>query len=230
MSLENGNTINNNSFITIDTILNNNGTDYYYDDRCKESDRYDFSREDNDITNETSDNSRPTVIYRFKFTEQFMEELYKFSKIHQYDDRKDFKEAWKVWTEENEDIINEESVRLNNLGYPKEGDIIDKMFKSARYYFRKKSTEKKQPIQRRQYISVTRELLDAMDNHIEENMFKEEYQPKTGFVSFCKGNEKVLKESLTKIFEQGIKDSELIQDKIKKTYKNRYFMLTQNKK
>ena len=230
MSLENGNTINNNSFITIDTILNNNGTDYYYDDRCKESDRYDFSREDNDITNETSDNSRPTVIYRFKFTEQFMEELYKFSKIHQYDDRKDFKEAWKVWTEENEDIINEESVRLNNLGYPKEGDIIDKMFKSARYYFRKKSTEKKQPIQRRQYISVTRELLDAMDNHIEENMLKEDYQPKTGFVSFCKGNEKVLKESLTKIFEQGIKDSELIQDKIKKTYKNRYFMLTQNKK
>jgi len=229
MSLENGNTINNNSFITIDTILNNNGTDYYYDDRCKESDRYDFSREDNDITNETSDNSRPTVIYRFKFTEQFMEELYKFSKIHQYDDRKDFKEAWKVWTEENEDIINEESVRLNNLGYPKEGDIIDKMFKSARYYFRKKSTEKKQPIQRRQYISVTRELLDAMDNHIEENMLKEDYQPKTGFVSFCKGNEKVLKESLTKIFEQGIKDSDLIQDKIKKTYKNRYFMLTQIK-
>ena len=158
-----------------------------------------------------------------------MEELYKFSKIHQYDDRKDFKEAWKVWTEENEDIINEESVRLNNLGYPKEGDIIDKMFKSARYYFRKKSTEKKQPIQRRQYISVTRELLDAMDNHIEENMLKEDYQPKTGFVSFCKGNEKVLKESLTKIFEQGIKDSELIQDKIKKTYKNRYFMLTQIK-
>ena len=229
MSLENGNTINNNSFITIDTILNNNGTDYYYDDRCKESDRYDFSREDNDITNETSDNSRPTVIYRFKFTEQFMEELYKFSKIHQYDDRKDFKEAWKVWTEENEDIINEESVRLNNLGYPKEGDIIDKMFKSARYYFRKKSTEKKQPIQRRQYISVTRELLDAMDNHIEENMLKEDYQPKTGFVSFCKGNEKVLKESLTKIFEQGIKDSELIQDKIKKTYKNRYFMLVSKK-
>ena len=229
MSLENGITINNNSFITIDTILNNNGTDYHYDDRFKESNRYDFTREDNDITNETSDNSRPTVIYRFKFTEQFMEELYKFSKIHQYDDRKDFKEAWKVWTEENEDIINEESQRLNNLGYPKEGDIIDKMFKSARYYFRKKSTEKKQPIQRRQYISVTRELLDAMDNHIEENMFKEEYQPKTGFVSFCKGNEKVLKESLTKIFEQGVKDSELIQDKIKKTYKNRYFMLTQIK-
>ena len=36
-------------------------------------------------------------IYRYKFTEHFMEELYEFSKIHQYDARKDFKEAWKIW-------------------------------------------------------------------------------------------------------------------------------------
>ena len=156
-----------------------------------------------------------------------MEDLYKFSKIHQYDDRKDFKEAWKVWTEENEDIIDEEMRRLLNLGY--EGDILNKMFKSARYYFRKKSTEKKEPKQRRQYISVNRELLDAMDTHIEENIYGDDYQPKTGFLTFCKDNEKVLKETIAKIFEQGIKDSQLIEDKIKKTYKNRYFMLTSNK-
>jgi hypothetical protein len=156
-----------------------------------------------------------------------MEELYKFSKIHQYDERKDFKEAWKVWTEENQDIIDEETTRITNLGY--DGDVMDKMFKSARYYFRKKSTEKKEPRQRRQYISVNRELLDAMDNHIEENIFNVDYQPKTGFISFCKANEKILKESISKIFEQGVKDSDLIEDKIKKTYKNRYFMLTQIK-
>ena len=47
-------------------------------------------------------------IYRFKFTKDFMEELYTFSKIHQYDERNDFKEAWKVWTEDNEEIINNE--------------------------------------------------------------------------------------------------------------------------
>lgn len=170
----------------------------------------------------------PNLIYRFKFTEDFMEELYKFSKIHQYDERKDFKEAWKIWVEENEDIINEETLRLNNLGYT--GDIIDKMFKSARYYFRKKSSEKKEPKQRRPYVSVTRELLIAMDNHIQKNIFNQDYQPKTGFILFCKDNEIVLKESLAKILEQGIKDSELIQEKIKKTYKNRYFMLTQNNK
>jgi hypothetical protein len=157
-----------------------------------------------------------------------MEVLYEFSKIHQYDERKDFKEAWKIWVEDNETIINQETLRLNDLGY--KGDILDKMFKSARYYFRKKSPEKKEPRQRRQYISVTRELLDAMDYHIEENIYTEDYQPKTGFILFCRENENLLKESLAKIIEQGIRDSDIIQDKIKKTYKNRYFMLTQNKK
>jgi hypothetical protein len=105
---------------------------------------------------------------------------------------------------------------------------MDKMFKSARYYFRKKSTEKKEPKQRRQYISVTRELLDAMDDHIEENIKTENYQPKTGFILFCKENEILLKDTLTKIFEQGVNDIELIQNKIKKTYKNRYFRFSKN--
>lgn len=169
----------------------------------------------------------PLTIYRYKFTEEFMEELYNFSKIHQYDDRKDFKEAWKIWSEENEESIDIEMRRLLNLGY--DGDVLDKMFKSARYYFRKKSVEKKEPKQRRQYVSVNKELLDAIDQHIMEKIYNEDYQPKTGFIQFCKDNEKILKETITKIFEKGITDSNLIEDKIKKTYKNRYFMLTNNK-
>lgn len=178
-----------------------------------------------EIRNEEDDEiDLPSIIYRFKFTEEFMEELYKFSKIHQYDDRKDFKEAWKIWTEDNDEIIDEEMRRLLNLGY--EGDVINKMFKSARYYFRKKSTEKKEPKQRRKYISVNRELLNAMDEHIEKQIYGVDYQPKTGFIEFCKDNEKILKETISGIFEKGVKDSDLIEDKIKKTYKNRYFMLT----
>ena len=84
------------------------------------------------------------------------------------------------------------------MGY--EGDVLDKMFKSARYYFRKKSTEKKEPKQRRQYISVNRELLDAIDIHIEENIYDTNYQPKTGFIEFCKNNEKLLNENYVYLF------------------------------
>ena len=217
MSSENG--ITNNYFITIDNInININSSKLDCNIKNIENDVSTITRcEDNVLL--------PNLIYRYKFTEEFMVSLYEFSKIHQYDERKDFKEAWKIWTEENEYIINDETIRLNNLGY--NGNVIEKMFKSARYYFRKKSNEKKQPKKRRQYISVTRELLDAMDSHIQQNIFNKDYQPKTGFISFCKANETMLIETLTRMLEQGITDSELIEAKIKKTYKNRYFMLTQ---
>jgi hypothetical protein len=161
-------------------------------------------------------------IFRFKFTEEFMVDLYKFAKIHQYDHRKDFKEAWTVWTEENEDLVLEETDRLHNLGY--DGDILDKMFKSARYYFRKKSLVKAEPKQRRQYISVSHELLEAMDAHIRTNIGLKDYQPKTGFVNFYEANNTLILQTFRSFCQQNIKDVEFIQTKLKKTYKNRYFM------
>ena len=166
----------------------------------------------------------PSTIFRFKFTENFMEELSDFSKIHQYDHRKDFKEAWVKWTAENEDLVTKEVQRLLILGYPNEDDIVDdKMFKSARYYFRKKSSVKVEPKQRRQYIGVDHELLETMDRHIIANIHNDDYKPKSAFVMFCKENEDVLKQTITKMDTSDVK---MIQDKIKKTYKNRYFMLT----
>jgi hypothetical protein len=180
----------------------------------------DMLREEDNI--ETGKKINATI-FRFKFTEDFMADLYKFSKIHQYDHRKDFKEAWTKWIEENDDIIDEEVTRLLNLGY--DGDILDKMFKSARYYFRKKSPVTIEPKQRRPYISVSRDLLEAMDNHIKINIGLPDYQPKTGFVSFYEENNSLIEETFRSFYEQDIKDREFIQLKLKKTYKNRYFMI-----
>jgi hypothetical protein len=162
-------------------------------------------------------------IYRYKFTDDFTKEMFKFSKVHQYDHRKDFKEAWNIWTEENDNIVNEEVRRLTNLGY--DGDILDKMFKSARYYFRKKSTEKKAPAERRNYISVQKDLLDAMDEHINSKLKEDDYKPSDGFDEFCKKYIDVLKEEVNMLCRNGFTNSEEIKRKIKKTYKNRYFLI-----
>jgi hypothetical protein len=215
---------NNSNTISIGSILYDNREDGYEINEEMNKEIKDYK---SCININQEDETSSNTIYRYKFTEDFMVDLYKFAKIHQYDDRKDFKEAWLIWVEDNKDIVDEEIHRLLYLGY--EGDILDKMFKSARYYFRKKSTEKKQPKQRRQYISVNRELLNAMDNHIEDNMYNDNYQPKTGFITFCKDNEILLKDAISKLYEQGEKNSGLIEDKIKKTYKNRYFMLVSKK-
>jgi hypothetical protein len=167
-------------------------------------------------------------IFRHKFSEEFMVDLSIFSKIHQYDDRETFKEAWKIWAEENEEMIGKEMEVLSENNYT--GDVLDKMFKSARYYFRKKSTEKREPKERRKYIHVNDELLKTMDDHIISKIKDPKYQPKYGFENFCKENYEVLKKSVQTICLKGVTDSELIQEKIKKTYKNRYFILVNNRK
>jgi len=158
-------------------------------------------------------------IYRYKFTEEFMADLFQFSKIHQYDHRHDFKKAWTEWTEVNENKVTQEIRRLNSLGY--EGDILDKMFKSARYYFRKKSTVKPEPKQRRGYVSVNKSLLDAMDRHIRDG---EGGKPADTFVDFCENNKDELREEVINLVEFKFEKDEII-NKIKKTYKNRYFMI-----
>jgi hypothetical protein len=185
---------------------------------------YNVSIQDKLVVNITKQSA--IQIFRFKFTPEFMDELFQFSKVHQYDERKDFKEAWIQWVDDNKNLIELEIDRLTNLGY--DGDILDKMFKSARYYFRKKSNEKKEPKQRRQYIGVSKELLELMDMHIEENIENPDYQPKNGFIEFCKDNETVLKNIISNMIEKGLDDRQEIQEKIKKTYKNRYFMFIKN--
>ena len=162
-------------------------------------------------------------IYRYKFEETIINEIHNFSKIHEFDQRNDFKDAWNNWLIENNTIVTQETQRLIDLGY--QGDIIDKMFKSARYYFRKKTTEKKEPTKRRSYIGIQKELLDSMDSHILKNIKNDDYRPANGFDEFCKENLDLLKNEVNKLVSYNITDINEIKNKIKKTYKNRYFMI-----
>jgi len=178
------------------------------------------------INNGITENELTTTkinIYRYKFTQDIMDMVTEFAKVHQYDDRKIFKEAWTNWLELNDSSVTEEVTRLKGLGY--EGDIIDKMFKSARYYFRKKSTVKQDPKERKTYVCVHKEMNESIDTHIVRNMVNDDYKPSTGFNNFCANNTDILKAEIARLMAQNMKDSGQIQEKIKKTYKNRYFIL-----
>ena len=223
-----GHPANTKSFIP-DINLRNNISDKF-DDYRRDNNVWDSvddtSRNDediDDINQKNNDNNVPIEIYRYKFTNEFTHELYKFSKVHQYDHRKDFKEAWEIWIDENSSLVDSETRRLINLGY--DGDILDKMFKSARYYFRKKSTEKKAPVKRRIYVGSQKELLETMDHHIQSSILSGEFKPSVGFDEFCQKNVEILKEQVNQFIRAGIADSNEIKTKIKKTYKNRYFLI-----
>jgi hypothetical protein len=229
--MQNGDTNHFDTNNTCDIISNIYGTtNDEFGTRYRRDDAYcsDEKSRNNKLGNTSSINQENINIYRYKFTQEFMNEVYQFAKIHQYDERKDFKEAWEIWMEINSEIINSEVNRLTTLNY--QGDIIDKMFKSARYYFRKKGTVKKEPAQRSNYVTVNKELLDAMDQHIVTNITKKEYKPSEGFVDFCNTNVELLKEEVMRLFEEeGVqKDAKIVEKKMKKTYKNRYFIIVSN--
>ena len=165
-------------------------------------------------------------IYRFKFSDDIMQAITEFSKIHQYEDRNDYKESWKEWCDDNSEFLEIETRRLIDLGY--KGDVIDKMYKAGRYYFRKKtlsdSTETKK---RRVYVAMNSTILSNMDKHIIDSIKSETYSPAEGYSEFCENNIELLKTEVARLLKSGI-NSEDISSKIKKTYKNRYFIISRN--
>ena len=159
--------------------------------------------------------------YRFKFTPEFLDVLTRFSITHQYDTPKDFKEAFGSFKDEFKNEIEREINVLNENGY--KGDAIDKMYKSARYYFKNKdySQKNKTEKKRRKYITQDKEFISSVDEHIEtiiENM-----KPSDGFKQFKEKFTEEYNNEQERLSEYLV-DKLDIEQKIKKTYKNRYFI------
>jgi hypothetical protein len=221
--------------------------------------------------------------YRHEFSKEFMTELSRFSKVHQYDDRITYKSEWQKWTN-NEEIaqsMETEKRRLQENGYI--GDIDDKMFKAGRYYFRKKTTttilnnhkededeDEEEPsstpstpkdarisetqaatttttttttTERRTYITMSKQCIQMMDEHIQESAAasassSSPFKPSICYTNFYETkmtSDEMTKEigNIVEKYEKTISanssnrtEDELTQeimDKIKKTYKNRYY-------
>ena len=168
---------------------------------------------------------QPTT-FRFKFSSDFLTSLKNFSAQHKYDDPKDFKDNWDIWVETNKEDITREHAQLKRIGY--NGDMSDKMYKSTRYYFKNKSSEKTKPKKRRQYVGLNRNLLDAMDEHIDA-IFILNYKPAKAYKEFIDNNEykHLVDNEMVRLKNQEF-TREDIHIKLKKTYKNRYFIKKKN--
>jgi hypothetical protein len=179
--------------------------------------------------------------FHYKFADNVIELLSYFAKLHQFDNRITFKEAWKEWIQEESVsiILNDEIKRLSNMGY--KGDILDKMFKSTRYYYRKKKDTETIKKDRKKYIRFSENMLNMMDNHIMEQLqkhIKREPQKNTedeigiihispcdAYFHFCETNKEHIEDEIKQIIHLHIEKNEL-SNKFKKTYKNRYFNIT----
>ena len=160
---------------------------------------------------------KPTIqTFRHDFGEKFMEELNQFAIIHKYDDRKVFKQAWTEWTKQKSVQIVQEVEQLKNSGY--KGDVLDKMFKSARYYFRKKVANVEEA-PRKKYISLSPLFLEQIDIYISERLSS---SPADLYCDFCQNKKELIFEQIKQLIDL---TSEEICIKLKKTFKNRFHVL-----
>jgi hypothetical protein len=190
--------------------------------------------------------------FRFEFESDIIELIERFAIVHQYDERKMYKEQWNSWYNENKEQMEREIERMNDIGYV--GDVKDKMFKAGRYYFRKKNIKNKEEQaqvketinndikphvvnpavvvtekKRRNYITMLEATLVAMDEHIKLSLATDaDFKPSDGYSEFCEKNVLVLRTEIQRMVADNIMDKKDIADKIKKTYKNRYYMITKH--
>ena len=205
-------------------------------------------------TNPTDNVIKPFAnTFRFNFSDFVLEKLTQFSKMNKSYDRHAFKEAWKEWLTDNQNVVLEETERLTTLGY--DGDVTEKMYVSVRYYLRKKGQKQKKEMlklqkdsidnidfhandntieaadtsQKSKNIPTNRLLLDAMNKHILQHCHDPNYRPANGFESFCRDNIEICKEEVKRLVnEYSLTNKQSIQEKIKKTYKNRYYIIKKN--
>ena len=165
--------------------------------------------------------------FRYTFQDEVKDKLEQFSKLHCNDDRKTFKSAWDLWIKTDEArCIHYDAVRLALEGCT--GDIYDKMYKSARYYHRKKDVKKQEKMElmedkKREYLTFTDDILLTMDMHIKDvmnNKLNSTMSPAEIYHLFCKEHREDIQREVVIFCKQwGVKNADDLSLKFKKTYK-----------
>ena len=177
---------------------------------------------------------------RYKFRPEIIYLLSEFAKMHQHEGSKDYKESWQNWIAESEISreLEEEKSRLIKQGMT--GDVLDKLYKSSRYYYRKKINKSDDtPKERKKYEGLTKEILHKMDAHIireingsidllEDDKLVSRFTPSKSFEMYLKENPSIIEELIpnmsTTAEERRIETTRAIQ-RIKKTFNNRFYKI-----
>lgn len=168
-------------------------------------------------------------IFRYKFSEQIHCLIGEFSSIHKFDEPIQFREEWDLFVIENKEQLEREKNRLVSLGYDK--NVDEKMYKSARYYFKNKPTAKKEPKKRRKYVTIDKTFLGQMDKHINEIAFVQDLKPAHAYNNFISDDKYSSKmdEIVQDLMDENDLEEAEVEKKICKTYKNRYFIQQKSK-
>ena len=116
---------------------------------------------------------------------------------------------------------------------------MDKMFKSVRYYYRKKNKESKEENrndetnEEKNFAGLSKDMMKLMDEHI--NIVINKYidikktvslvNPGKAFDEFCKTHTKEITDEIFRLKDKMILKPNEVNLKFKKSYKNRFYKI-----
>ena len=168
-------------------------------------------------------------LHHFNYSDDFANRLATFAKAHLEDNSKTFKKEWQTWKDANAALIQQEISKMQSDGF--QGSVEDKMYFSARYYYRKKAIRDNEiaesPIKepesnhlRKTYEMFDKTVLSQMNTHILSQIYNA--------MNDNSGDNSIERLTPSKSFanylEQNANSAEC--ERTKKTYKNLYWRIS----
>ena len=178
--------------------------------------------------------------FRFVYSPEIETILREFAKEHEGEERKQFKQSWGVFMEENKSLLDNESKRIKQEGYNK--DVYAKMFHTIKYYYVKKSKKQKkqQQEQHNQQEKEEKEEIKVHESHSPKQrsynkLGKQWIQTITSFIKDDLESHKHTKEmkpeySYNRFLEKHATEDEELQLRVKKSYKTQYYKIKTHQK
>jgi hypothetical protein len=167
---------------------------------------------------------------RYVFGKEISAELKQFTEEHKEYDRKSYKLAWQKWTTND----NIKSLICAEIEKQPNADVMDKMYKSTWYYYRKKSDKNDEKQPRKKYDAFSGDIIREIEKHIRDQIQNNidvktsisNITPAESFNNFCRDCREIVLEEINGTYG----DSQITNDevkitleKFKKAYKNKFY-------
>lgn len=182
-------------------------------------------------------------IYRFKVqNEKLFAEMKEFAGSHKFESKEVLKESFESWyqSEEISAMIESEENYLARHHYDfNHNNMKNKIFKSIKYYFIKNMLKsmnlgENQNVTRESHtknqstFKFGKSFIECAKNHLKSSINNNDFKPNTAFQEFLEQHNDIIQNEKGRIDEINSEKERDFDAKVKKMYKNQYYVMHKN--
>lgn len=192
---------------------------------------------------DTENNISESRIYRYKVQNaELFSEMKEFAASHKYESKEILKESFETWYQSGEisALIESEENYLTRCHYDfNHNNMKSKIFKSIKYYFIKnmlksmnlgEGIDQKNKNKQKSSTSFkfSKSFIESAKNHLKSSIYNNDFKPNTSFQEFLTQYNDIIQSEKTRLDGLNHTHATEFDAKLKKMYKNQYYVLHTN--